>query len=57
MKYQIRIRDLMSDKPASELFETREEAEKKLAEVKEEIKTTWAIPDENAAYIFTNRLK
>lgn len=51
MKYQVRIKDIMSDKPASELFDSLAEAEMKLEEVKEEIRSTWATPDENAAYI------
>lgn len=55
MKYQIRIKDTMSDKPASKLFDTREEAENKLAEVREEIRKTWATPDVNSAYIFINK--
>ena len=41
MKYQVRIRDFMSDKPASELLDTFAEASEKL-------------PDPDMAYIFTN---
>ena len=53
MKYQIRIKDTISDRPASGLFDTYKEAEKKLAEIREEIRSTWATPDTNSAYIFT----
>ena len=54
MKYQVRIRDRMSDKPASSLFDTYEEAAEKLAEVRKEISETWATPTPDAAYIFTS---
>jgi len=54
MKYQVRIKDIMSDKPATGLLSTPEEAEKELKRVQEEIKNTWATPDTNAAYIFKN---
>lgn len=57
MKYQVRIKDTMSDKPASGLFDTLEEAEKRLEEVRAEIKQTWATPDTSAAYIFENLSK
>lgn len=57
MKYQVRIRDFMSDRPASELFENYNDALKRLEEVKKEIKKTWISPDPDAAYIFTNHLK
>ena len=52
MKYQVRITDIMSDKPVSKLYDTREEAEKKLEEVREEIKETWLTPSPECAYIF-----
>lgn len=51
MKYQVRINDMMSNTPASGLFDTRAEAEAKLEEVRAEIANTWATPDTNAAYI------
>ena len=57
MKYQVRIHDTMSDRPVSELFATREEAEAKLAEVKKEITETWATPQPESAYIFINYLQ
>lgn len=53
MKYQIRIRGFMSDRPASEILDSYEEAQKKLKEVREEIKNTWVSPDLDAAYIWT----
>lgn len=56
MKYQVRIKDRMADTPASKLFDTREEAEVKLKEVREEILKTWATPDPYCAYIFMNTL-
>lgn len=56
MKYQVRIHDTMADLPASKLFDTYEEAQAMLAAVRKEISETWATPDANAAYIFTNRL-
>lgn len=56
MKYQVRIRDIMSDRPASKLFDTYAEAVEKLKEVQAEIKATWEIPDVNAAYIFENHI-
>lgn len=56
MKFQVRIRDIMSDKPASKLFDTYAEAAEKLKEVQAEIKETWATPDISAAYIFENRI-
>lgn len=55
-KYQVRIKDVMSDKATGELFDTYAEAKKRLEEVQKEIKETWATPDINAAYIFINRL-
>ena len=51
MRYQVRIHDTMSDKPASEVFDSYDEALVKLAEVKYVIATTWATPDVNAADI------
>ena len=54
MKYQIRIKDIMSDKPATGLLDTPEEAERELARVQKEINETWATPDPDAAYIFRN---
>lgn len=51
IKYQVRIHDTMSDKPASEVFDSYDEALVKLAEVKYVIATTWATPDVSAAYI------
>lgn len=51
MRYQVRIKDTMSDKPASELFEDLEDAKAALEEVRKEIRETWATPDEDAAYI------
>lgn len=57
MKYQVRIKDTMSDKPASELIATYEEAKKRLEEVKKEIIETWAMPCPDAAYIFINHSK
>lgn len=54
MKYQIRIKDIMSDKPASGLLNTPEEAERELTRVQKEIAETWATPDPDAAYIFRN---
>ena len=54
MKYQVRIKDIMSDKPATGLLSTPEEAEKELKRIQEEIINTWAIPDPDAAYIFKN---
>ncbi len=56
MKFQVRIRDIMSDKPASKLFDTYAEAAEKLKEVQAEIKETWATPDISAAYIFESRI-
>ena len=56
MKYQVRIKDGMSDKPVSRLFDTKEEAEEKLKEVRGEILKTWATPDPYCAYIFMNTL-
>ena len=56
MKYQVRIKDTMADLPASDLLDTYEEAQAKLAEVRKEIAETWATPDTNAAYIFKNSL-
>lgn len=55
MKFQVRIKDTMSDKPASELYDTLEEAEDKLSEVRREIRETWTMPDASAAYIFVNQ--
>lgn len=46
----------MADTPASKLFDTREEAEARLKEVREEILKTWAMPDPYCAYIFMNTL-
>lgn len=40
-KYQVRIRGVMSDTPASEQFDTKQEAVKKLLEVREELRRTW----------------
>ena len=57
MKWQVRIKDTMSDKPASELFDTYAEAKQRLEEVRKEIAETWATPDTDAAYIFRNELK
>ena len=57
MKYQVRIKETMSDKPVSKLFDTKEEAEDKLKEVREEILKTWATPDPYCAYIFMNTLR
>ena len=54
MKYQVRIRDRMSDKRASELLNSFDEAVKELERVQKEITETWATPDINAAYIFIN---
>lgn len=51
MKYQVRIKDIMSDKPVSKLLDTYGEAKTKLAEVKEGIKNTWVTPDVECAYI------
>ena len=51
MRYQVRIHDTMSDKPASEVFDSYDEALIKLADVKQIIATTWATPDVSAAYI------
>lgn len=56
MKYQVRIKDTMSDAPASKLFDTYAEAAEKLKEVQKEIKETWATPDMSSAYIFENTL-
>ena len=55
MKFQVRIKDTMSDKPASRLYDTLKEAENKLSEVRREIRETWATPDVSAAYIFVNQ--
>ena len=41
MKYQIRISDTMSNKPASEVLESYDEALNKLEEVKSEVAKTW----------------
>ena len=54
MKYQVRIEDIMSDTPASELFDHYSDAIERLEEVRREIRETWATPDEDAAYIFVN---
>ena len=54
MKYQVRIKDTMSDSPASGLFEDLKDAKASLEEVKKEIRKTWATPDEDAAYIAIN---
>lgn len=54
MKYQIRIKNIMSDEPASELLDTYKEAAERLREVRKEIGETWAMPDTNAAYIYEN---
>lgn len=51
MKYQVRIRDTMSDRPARKLCSTLEQAQDELAAVRKEIRETWAVPDVDAAYI------
>lgn len=51
-KYQIRIKDIMGDRPATGLMACNiYEAYKRLEEVREEIKNTWATPDPDAAYL------
>ena len=54
MTYQVRIKDTMSDKPASGLFEDLKDAKAALEQVRKEIRETWATPDEDAAYIAIN---
>lgn len=56
MKYQVRIKYFMSDKPATKLLNTIEEAEKELERVRKEILNTWVTPDISCAYIFINKL-
>ena len=51
--YQIRIKDRMSNTPASDLMESYDLALAKLEEIRNEIRTTWATPDPEAAYIAT----
>lgn len=41
MKYQVRINDTMSNKPASEVFDSYDEVLIKFAEVKSEVAKTW----------------
>lgn len=55
MKYQVRIKDMGSDRPASEVFDNYADAVKRLQEVRQEINYTWAMPDPNAAYIYFYR--
>lgn len=55
MKYQVRIKDMGSDRPASEVFDNYADAEKRLQEVRKEIKDTWDSADPNAAYIYFYR--
>lgn len=50
IKYQVRINDLMSDKPAAPIRDTYEEAAKDLKAIKQELET-WATPCSEAAYI------
>lgn len=45
MKYQVRIKDMGSDRPASEVFDNYADAVKRLEEVRQEIIDTWAMPD------------
>lgn len=51
MKYQVWYNDIMSIRSLSERFDTYEEAQEALEKAKEEIRTTWATPDTNGAYI------
>jgi len=51
-QYQVRIMDGEFDKTMSEPFDTVGEAQMRLAEVRQEILETWAVPDPDAAYIF-----
>lgn len=50
--YQVRIYDEVTDRPMSEPTENLAEAQAKLEEVRQEIITTWANPDPDAAYIY-----
>lgn len=49
-KYQVRIKDTMSDKPAAPIRDTYKEAATDLEEVKKELEK-WATPCPEAAYI------
>lgn len=49
-KYQVRINDTISDKPAAPVRDTYKEAAKDLKTVKKELEA-WAIPCPEAAYI------
>lgn len=50
VKYQVRINDLMSNRPAAPVRDTYEEAAKDLEAVKKDLET-WATPCPEAAYI------
>lgn len=54
-KYQVRIHECGSDRPASPLLSTYEEATERLNQVRRQIAEEWATPDPDAAYIYINR--
>lgn len=51
MKFQIRIKDRMGDKPASELFDDIHKANEAYEAVRQEVRDTWAEPDVDAVYM------
>lgn len=51
--YQVRYRDIMSNKPMSEVFNTFAKAQEAYNKAYEEILNTWATPDTSGLYIET----